>query len=73
MAVSNKLGANIEIESCVILIGAMILHTFYFRHHNMVIGVIPFLIFAANLIFVAAINAVVIDSSKELHRLSVFA
>lgn len=63
-ATLKEMFAN-QVVNGVIQIGAVIFYTFYFMHHNMVIGLITFLIFAANLVFVAATNPAVIDSSKN--------
>lgn len=63
-ATLKEMFAN-QVVNGVIQIGAVIFYTFYFMHHNMVIGLIIFLIFAANLVFVAATNPAVIDSSKN--------
>ena len=59
-ATLKEMFAN-QVVNGVIQIGAVIFYTFYFMHHNMVIGLITFLIFAANLVFVAATNPAVID------------
>ena len=63
-ATLKEMFAN-QVVNGVIQIGAVIFYTFYFMHYNIIIGTVTFLIFLANLVFVAATNPAVIDSSKN--------